>query len=90
MKNFSLLPNSFLVVYALLMIAALALTGCSPTPEPATQKDAQELVDSMTYVKAKNGACFAVMQTGRLNSSITYSESVSVTQVDCDLIPKGQ
>lgn len=65
-------------LFALLLLASLV--ACDGDGSPASPKDAQSIANSMTYVKAKNGLCFGVVQS--MNSDI--SSSYSVVNVPCD------
>lgn len=58
------------------------LTACSEATK-TDPVDAQNLVDAMTYVKAKNGLCFGVATIERLSTSISYTQNLVVTSVDC-------
>lgn len=73
---------SFRSVLAALL--CLLLAGCfEPSPKETTPQDAQALVDSMTYVKAKNGLCFGVTTTKRMSPSGTGTLINLVVEVDC-------
>jgi len=68
-------------------LIALTLSGCEGafTPEPVVTKssDASKLVESIIYVKAKNGICFGVTGVGKLSTGGHYNESQMVVVVDC-------
>ena len=62
---------------------ALQLVGCSaPTAEPTSPVNAQEMVDSLVYVQAKNGLCFGVGTASRLSSK-GVSYNINMVSVDC-------
>lgn len=54
--------------YIVICSVALALIGCSPSVEKTEPNEAQALADSFVYVKAKNGLCFGVSTTSRIDS----------------------
>jgi len=70
----------------ILLITSLStLSGCwTPTPTKTESSDAQELVDSMTYVRSKkSGLCFGVATVEKLSSSGSFSANVVAVPVDC-------
>lgn len=62
---------------------ALALSGCAPTPQETAPNEAQALVGSMVYVRAKNGLCFGVSTTARLDTGGKLSQTNQVVHVPC-------
>ena len=53
-------------------VAMAALSGClEPSAEKTAPADAQMLADSLVYVKAKNGLCFGVGTTSRVDTGAT-------------------
>lgn len=83
MKTFPPLIRGFFAVVAI--VTTFALVGClEPSPEVTEIGDAQELVDNLTYVKAKNGICFAVGTTSRISTNGTVAYSNQLTTVPCD------
>ena len=74
-----------LIAMLTIVVATFALTGClQPSAEKTETVDAQALVDSLTYVKAKNGLCFGVATTSRMSTNISYSESNLLVVVECN------
>ncbi len=70
-------------------LAILSLTACGLfTPEPVITKasDAKALVDSIVYVKAKNGLCFGVTGVGKLSTAGHYNESQMMVLVNCEAV----
>lgn len=61
----------------------LVLCGCNPTPEETTTADAQALVDSITYVRAKNGLCFGVGTVSRISSGGHVAINQMIVSADC-------
>jgi hypothetical protein len=72
----------------LIVIAAFVLSACAPSVEKTEEKDAQALVDSFTYVRAKSGLCFGIGTTSRLSSSGSVAYAVVVVPVDCKSVNK--
>ena len=68
------------------ILALATLTACSPVVEKTEYKDAQALVDSFLFVKAKNGLCYGVTTTSRVSSNITVAENNHVVFVPCSSI----
>lgn len=67
-----------------LAVAAVLLGGClTPEPKETKAEDAQKLVDSMRYVKAKNGLCFGVATVDRISTNGTLAMNQMIVQVDC-------
>jgi hypothetical protein len=61
-----------------------ALTGClEPSTEVTKPTEAQALADSLVYVKAKNGLCFGVGTTSRMDSGAKLSYTNQVVHVPC-------
>jgi hypothetical protein len=69
----------------LLALAIVLFTGCTLKPEPVETKsnDAQEIVNSLEYVKAKNGLCFGVSTVMKMSTNMSFSNNVVVVSVDC-------
>lgn len=68
------------------LVAVTALVGCNlfePSVEETKPEDAQTLVDSLVYVKAKNGLCFGVTTTSRMATSGSAAYNNHLVQVDC-------
>lgn len=57
--------------------------GCTPTPLETTPADAQGIIDSMVYVKAKNGLCFGVATVQRVNSNGAIAQNIIAVSVPC-------
>lgn len=64
-----------------IIFLAAALAACAPQVEKTEVKDAQALVDSFLYVKAKNGLCFGITTTSRISSNIIVAENNHVVLV---------
>jgi starvation-inducible outer membrane lipoprotein len=63
----------------------LGLTGCwTPSPSEMKPQDAKAIINSMQFVKHANGLCFGIVNTQRLSTSGRLTESISITQVDCE------
>ncbi len=62
---------------------AIALSACTPTPEVTEVVDAKNVVDALTYVKAKNGLCFGVATVLRMNSGGHFAQNQMIVSVDC-------
>ncbi len=78
--------KKFLTIMLFLSVPMM-LTGClEPEAEKTSGKSAQELVDSMTYVKAKNGLCFGVGTVSKWSTNGTASMNVFAVSVDCGKI----
>ena len=71
-----------------MLAAAVLMAGClEPEAEVTKPKDAQTLIDSLTFVKHKgNGLCFGVATTSRMSTNATVAMSVMLTQVDCSKV----
>lgn len=69
----------------LLVMSVCFLAACSK-PTTTDIADAKALVDSMTYVKAKNGLCFGVATYERLSTSISLANHLVITSVDCKAV----
>ena len=66
----------------LIICAALLIAGCRMTePSETPAADAREVVDSLVYVKARNGICFGVTTMTRLSSSGSITENVLLVSV---------
>lgn len=75
-------------IAVLLASSTLLLAGCfEPEPEETKPEDAQALVDSMVFVKSKQGLCFGVSTTSRFNTGGVASYSNQVVWVPCDAMP---
>jgi len=62
----------------------LGLAGCmEPTAETTKPADAQTLADALVYVKAKNGLCFGVGTTRRMDTGAKLSYTNQVVNVPC-------
>lgn len=62
----------------------LTLTGClEPSAEATKPQDAQTLADALVYVKAKNGLCFGVGTTSRMDTGARLSYTNQVVHVPC-------
>lgn len=71
----------------LILAATAMLTGCfEPVPEKTTPESAQELVDSMVFVKSKRGLCFGVGTISRMSSSGGFAMGNVVVPVDCKTV----
>ena len=66
------------------LAAALAMTGClEPSAETTKPADAQTLADALVYVKAKNGLCFGVGTTSRMDTGARLSYTNQMVHVPC-------
>ena len=75
------------------MCATVSLSGCNWFDNEALQtspKLAQDIVDTMTYVRAKNGLCFGVSTISRLDTGGKQAENQVVTWIDCKAFPQGE
>ena len=69
------------------LILCSTLTGClTPEPQETKPEDAQSLVDSMVYVRAKNGICYGVATVLRMNTSGAVAENQMIVPADCALV----
>jgi hypothetical protein len=72
------------------MIGASLLTavlyGCTQQPKETESDEAQTLVDSMKYVKAKNGLCFGVVTVDRFSSNGTTARNQMIVPAECSKI----
>lgn len=73
------------------LVAVLGLSiflgGCmKPTSKPTKPGDAQALAEALAYVKARNGLCFGVGTTSRINSSGQISYSNHIAHVPCEVV----
>lgn len=60
------------------------LAGClEPVPTKTEAKDAQALVDAMTFVRHRSGLCFGVTTMQKMSTGANLSMSVAMVQVDC-------
>ena len=65
----------------------LALTGClEPSAEVTKPDEAQALADALVYVKAKNGLCFGVGTTSRMDTGAKLSYTNQVVNVPCAVV----
>ena len=68
-------------------MAAAALSGClEPSAEKTAPADAQMLADALVYVKAKNGLCFGVGTTLRVDTGAKLSYTNQVVHVPCAMV----
>lgn len=78
------------VLLATSLAVAALFTACSewfaPSVEPTSVKDAQDLADSLVFVKAKNGLCYGVTTTSRLATNFHAAEAVLMVNVPCDKV----
>ena len=68
---------------AFTVFAIALLSACSPTVRKTEPTDAQNLVDAFVFVKAKNGLCFGVSTTSRLDTGGNTSYTFQVVPVPC-------
>jgi len=69
----------------LIISIALMLTGClEPEVRETTREDANNLVNSLVYVKASNGLCFGVTSTFRVSSNGTGAFNNLIVNVPCE------
>ncbi len=74
------MPKSITIALALCAL----LSGClEPTPTKTETKDAQALVDAMTFVRHRSGLCFGVTTVEKVSTGGHLSMSVAMVQVDC-------
>lgn len=66
------------------LLTVVLLAGClEPTPTKTETKDAQALVDAMTFVRHHSGMCFGVTTMEKMSTGGHLSMSVAIVQVDC-------
>lgn len=69
------------------MCTTLTLSGClEPSVEQTKPEEAQSIVDGLTYVKSKNGLCFGVGTTSRIDTGGKLSYTVQLVNVPCDVV----
>ena len=66
----------------LIVFLSMMLYGCDIAPAPTPEGTARKLVESITYVKAKNGICFGVVFP--LSGVFNSSDGGMVTVVNCE------
>ena len=72
------------VLSTALLCLTLALSGClEPSAEVTKPDEAKTLADSLVYVKAKNGLCFGVGTTSRMDSGARLSYTNQLVHVPC-------
>lgn len=71
-----------------IMFITITLSACrvEPTAEVVDKTDAVNLVESLSYVKAKNGLCFGVGLTSRISPGGTMSYTNQLVNVPCEQI----
>lgn len=65
------------------------LAGCNwfqPLVEETKPQQVSEIVESFQYIKAKNGLCFGVTTTARLNTGGNFAYNNHVVNVSCEKI----
>ena len=68
----------------LILLCAVALAGCmEPSAEETKPADAKTLADALVYVKAKNGLCFGVGTTSRMDTGAKISYTNQIVAVQC-------
>ena len=68
----------------LILLAAAAMSGClEPSAETTKPTDAQTLAEALVYVKAKNGLCFGVGTTSRMDTGARLSYTNQLVHVPC-------
>lgn len=68
-----------------IICAALLIAGCRMTePSETPVEDAREVVESLVYVKARNGLCFGVTTMTRGSSSGSFTENVLLASIPCE------
>ena len=65
------------------LILLALLVGCTPSVEKTETHDAVALVNSLVFVKAKNGLCYGVTSTSRISSNMTVAINQMIVSVDC-------
>lgn len=69
----------------LILVGALLLTGClEPEVERTEPLHAKKLIESLQYIKAKNGLCFGVTTVSRKNTNGVVAMNNIVVNVNCD------
>ena len=72
---------------ALVIVVTFSLTGClGPTPEKTSVKEAQELADSLMFVKSNKGICFGVGTVSRMSTNATVAMNNVMVTVDCKAV----
>lgn len=79
------------VVFTASLITICLLSGCvkdffAPEVTQTSQQDAQTYVDSLVFVKHKNGLCFGVTTYNKMSTNISQSTSIIVTNVPCEKV----
>lgn len=78
--------NRVLKLIAIAFIT-IALSAClEPTVEVVDKTDAVTLVESLSYVKAKNGLCFGVGLTSRLSTGGHMSYTNQLVNIPCEQV----
>lgn len=71
----------------LALACAAMLSGClEPGAEKTSEKEAQALVDAMTFVKSKHGICFGIGTISRMSTSGTLAMNNVAVVVDCKTV----
>ena len=78
--------NSFVFLLVLLIASCKEF---EPEAKVVDSNDAQQMVNSIVYKQdARTKICYGILETTRLNTSISASNSISITYVPCNLVPE--
>lgn len=59
------------------------ISACTPRVNKTNTEDALNLVEGLTYTKAKNELCFGVCTVSRLSSGVHKAINQIITYVPC-------
>lgn len=69
------------------LACAAMLSGClEPEAAKTSLKDAQALVDAMTFVKSKHGLCFGIGTVSRMSTNGSLAMNNVAVVVDCKAV----
>lgn len=79
--------NKKILTIATALACAAMVSGClEPEAEKTSVKDAQALVDAMTFVKSKHGLCFGIGTVSRMSTNATLAMNNVAVVVDCKAV----
>lgn len=79
--------NKRMSILLILVFVIIGLAGClTPDPVKTKPEDAKSLVNSIEYVKAKNGLCFGVSSVRRMSTNGAMAENQMLVVVDCEKV----